>query len=703
MANIPRNMKRMESRKSHSWWWDSHISPKNSKWLAENLEEMDRSVKRMLRLIEEEGDSFAKKAEMYYEKRPQLISHVEDFYRMYRSLAERYDHLTGELRKSIPSELQSQGSGISDVSSDPVSPMQTADRKLIRRKSSPRAAGFDFFLGSGGGSSDVSRKEVDESSSDSDSDTDDALSINNYSESQMNGDGGLQQRIIEVDVELQHMNEKPQMVEEENSEGSLKVMENEKYEDLYGRIAQYGEELVVANEKLRVSEEEIARLKNELSEETHNLQVQLELAHKDIEIRETEVNSERIQVLELQKRVEALEANVLVTDSKIEVLMEELKTKTEALQSKEEEIVRLKLELGKRGHLEANCNADMVSPSKDNEPHVPELVGRIKVLESDLLDRNCNIEALEQMLRITNERQCCSEEVIERLKHEVERNESPKAVTTLQIELESARKDIASLESQLELEKREILQLQVQIMIYKADISDRDQEVRKLQAAISDANRNFSLEKSRLQAEHSSLSTQHAMLEAKLEGWESKGQTLEEKIRQIESEKFNMQAQHGSEKMKMQIDIEQSKADITKKAEHIEVLNKSFDALKLKYDMLISDRDELNAKILALMDELSARDDRIHHMEENLHKSSIEHMELIKRSDVARKEVDKLQSRVKELEEEVEKQRIVILDGAEEKREAIRQLCFSLEHYRNGYEQLRQAFLGHRRQAVLAS
>lgn len=28
----------MESKKSHSWWWDSHISPKNSKWLAENLE-----------------------------------------------------------------------------------------------------------------------------------------------------------------------------------------------------------------------------------------------------------------------------------------------------------------------------------------------------------------------------------------------------------------------------------------------------------------------------------------------------------------------------------------------------------------------------------------------------------------------------------------------------------------------------------------
>lgn len=31
-------MRRMESKKSHSWWWDSHISPKNSKWMQDNLE-----------------------------------------------------------------------------------------------------------------------------------------------------------------------------------------------------------------------------------------------------------------------------------------------------------------------------------------------------------------------------------------------------------------------------------------------------------------------------------------------------------------------------------------------------------------------------------------------------------------------------------------------------------------------------------------
>jgi len=47
----------------------------------------------MLKLIEEDADSFAKRAEMYYKKRPELVSMVEDFYRTHRSLAERYDQV----------------------------------------------------------------------------------------------------------------------------------------------------------------------------------------------------------------------------------------------------------------------------------------------------------------------------------------------------------------------------------------------------------------------------------------------------------------------------------------------------------------------------------------------------------------------------------------------------------------------------------
>ncbi|KAF3777425.1 NETWORKED 1A protein [Nymphaea thermarum] len=62
--------------------------------------DVDAKVKPMTKLIEEETDSFARREEMYYKKRPELMKLVEEFYRAYRALAERYDHATGELRQA---------------------------------------------------------------------------------------------------------------------------------------------------------------------------------------------------------------------------------------------------------------------------------------------------------------------------------------------------------------------------------------------------------------------------------------------------------------------------------------------------------------------------------------------------------------------------------------------------------------------------
>lgn len=61
---------------------------------------MDVKVKQMIKVIEEDADSFARRAEMYYKKRPELMKLVEEFYRAYRALAERYDHATGVLRQA---------------------------------------------------------------------------------------------------------------------------------------------------------------------------------------------------------------------------------------------------------------------------------------------------------------------------------------------------------------------------------------------------------------------------------------------------------------------------------------------------------------------------------------------------------------------------------------------------------------------------
>lgn len=85
---------------AYSWWWASHIRTKQSKWLEQNLQDMEEKVKTVLKLIEEDGDSFAKRAEMYYKKRPELINFVEESYRAYRALAERYDHISTELQNA---------------------------------------------------------------------------------------------------------------------------------------------------------------------------------------------------------------------------------------------------------------------------------------------------------------------------------------------------------------------------------------------------------------------------------------------------------------------------------------------------------------------------------------------------------------------------------------------------------------------------
>ncbi|KAK1555083.1 hypothetical protein Q3G72_021658 [Acer saccharum] len=85
---------------AYSWWWASHIRTKQSKWLEQNLQDMEEKVGEMLKIIDDDGDSFAQRAEMYYKKRPELINFVEDCYRSYRAIAERYDHLSKDLQSA---------------------------------------------------------------------------------------------------------------------------------------------------------------------------------------------------------------------------------------------------------------------------------------------------------------------------------------------------------------------------------------------------------------------------------------------------------------------------------------------------------------------------------------------------------------------------------------------------------------------------
>ncbi|KAF8111567.1 hypothetical protein N665_0074s0095 [Sinapis alba] len=105
----------MESSK---WWWiGNHNTTNFSSWLHSTLSELDEKTKEMLRVIDEDADSFAARAEMYYKKRPELVAMIEDFYRSHRSLAERYDLLRPSSVHKHGSENHHEKSSTCDESS----------------------------------------------------------------------------------------------------------------------------------------------------------------------------------------------------------------------------------------------------------------------------------------------------------------------------------------------------------------------------------------------------------------------------------------------------------------------------------------------------------------------------------------------------------------------------------------------------------
>ncbi|GMI96954.1 Networked 4A [Hibiscus trionum] len=460
---------------------------------------MDRRVKKMLKLIEEDADSFAKKAEMYYKKRPELTTQVEAFYRMYHSLAQRYDHLTGELRKNMPLDLQSQGSGISDIGSDIPPRCPSPDRRPSRRKSVPRAAGFDVFLSSGGNSSDVYKKGDKSSSS-----TDSELEYDDYSVFSGNEcDQGVNGKMAELEIGLNEMKEKLRVLEEESTERGAKNDNS----DLLARIREYEEEMKIANGRIQLSEEKITSLKTELQKykqlRTTGSESWIEESAKMEKPEPIEVN----QAVELQNKISVLEKENQHVDSKMQALLEEFSTTKEMLKGSENENASLKLER-------------------------KQFYGTIQ-----------------------------------------------------------------DVQGQLDTAQREIVEL---------------------------------------------------------------------------------------------------KLELAERSNCIKVLKEDLETSKSERNGLMSEMYSLKAKV-------SSREVRIVQMDIHLHQLHMEHVKLIARAEAAQKLENELLSKVKELEDEIKRQRITILEGAEAKREAIRQLCLTLEHYRNGYHMLRRAFIGNMRIPVLTT
>lgn len=124
---------------AYSWWWANHIRTKQLKWLEQNVQDMEEKVEYVLNVINEDGDSFMIKADMFFRKRPELVSFIEDCLQGYRALARRYDKLSLVMQnanRTIASAFPEKMQHNMDDDFDDFPPVTTSSREPERPQKS---------------------------------------------------------------------------------------------------------------------------------------------------------------------------------------------------------------------------------------------------------------------------------------------------------------------------------------------------------------------------------------------------------------------------------------------------------------------------------------------------------------------------------------------------------------------------------------
>ncbi|RHN40079.1 hypothetical protein MtrunA17_Chr8g0350851 [Medicago truncatula] len=212
--------------------------------------------------------------------------------------------------------------------------------------------------------------------------------------------------------------------------------------------------------------------------------------------------------------------------------------------------------------------------------------------------------------------------------------------------------------------------------------------LQKLNSHMFDLEAKFSLEKDELKNKWTcKMSEMKKQLTSKLEDCESRNSELENKLRQYEAEKMKNEELNATQQMALEDTICYLREELGQRKHEIEASKKGFDMLKIE-------RDEGHVKIAELQAEIWSHEDQISNMNRYIRELKVGLKELEINKTTLNQVIHKLTVRVGELSKEVTRQNGVISDRAEEKREAIRQLSFSVDHYRSLYLEL-QEFIGY--------
>ncbi|KAK7282448.1 hypothetical protein RIF29_11229 [Crotalaria pallida] len=360
----------------------------------------------------------------------------------------------------------------------------------------------------------------------------------------------------------------------------------------------------------------------------------------------------------------------------------ELKVSNDQLQLSEKEIVKLKILIELSEGQCDNVRKELRMKMHDLEyekGQVLELQNKTDDLEALVTDCCHKIARLEVQLEEAQNQLEASNDEKTKLKEELSRRyfSNHELVT----QLSGVKQKLAILEWLRNSGKKATRELEDKIEQYQAVEANHVLEVQKLKA-----------EKDKLHSDNVTLTEKQKLMDSKLKEWESRNDVSERNAKQSEAEKLKQKELHDTQQKFLKGEICRLKEGLDQSKHNLDAVNKEFDRHKQKYDMLMTEKDEANAMFDNVMAELSSRNNQIVNMERELAQLRAQQAELISESETRLNLVNELELKVEELENVVTEQNAVISDRAEEKREAIRQLCFSIEHYKSRYQELLDTF-----------
>jgi chromosome segregation ATPase len=491
--------------------------------------------------------------------------------------------------------------------------------------------------------------------------------------------------VMKLEDNYVDMGEQNQFVGVENTDDSLLwEMDNKSYDDLLKKLREKDEELRVTNLKLQLSEE----VNIKLEVQVENNEGQLENVSKELKLKEEELSVADMKLQLLEEEIIKLKVQVENSKDQVDNVSKELKLKEEELSKQknlfayeknqqkellEEEIFKLKIQIERSEFQLDNVWKELNLKEEELQKHTAESDTRIQEYVNKITNLVEQFQVdNEKQFQVANENLKQLEDEIEMLKKEL----SNKASEThqLQGQLKVTQENMDKSELELVSGRKQIHMLGELVRMHR-------KEVQKLKSEMLISQDKFSSEKDELQFNIDSLLSTKIQLTSKLEDCESRNKELENKLRQHEAEILKQEELLATRQMVLQDEISSVREELGQRMHDVEAVNKEL-------NMVVIERDEANVEINKLLTEICSCGDQISNMTRYIMELKVSLKEVGVDKKATLNEVNKLKLRVGELEKEV-----VILDMAEEK-EAIRQLCCSLEHYKNGYLELLQATYG---------